>query len=118
MSNKQSWDKWELIAIEYLQRKNFIVVETNYKFGRFWEIDIIAKKDWYTYFFEVKYRASEAYGSGEESITKNKLFKIRKSAESYCMQNKIDYDTMKIEAIIVEKHSDKHRIKHYRNIEF
>ena len=117
-STKQIGDQAELMAIEYLQRHWYKILDTNFKFGRFWEIDVIADKDVYTYFFEVKYRSSEKFGVAEESITKSKLFKIRKSAEVYCKQNKIDYELMKIEAIVIEKHSDKHRLKHYRNIEF
>jgi len=66
----------------------------------------------------VKYRSSEKYGRAEESITKSKLHKIMKSSQSYCFKNKIDYEWMKIEAIIIEKYSDKHRIKHYKNLEF
>lgn len=106
------------MAIEYLQRNDYTVLDTNFKFWRFGEIDIIAQKGEYTTFFEVKYRSSEKYGIAEESITKSKLFKIRKSAEVYCKKHRIDLETMKIEAIVIEKHSDKHRIKHYRNIEF
>ena len=118
ITTKNIWDAWELIAIEYLQKKWYKILDTNYKFGRFWEIDIIASKDWYTIFYEVKYRSSEKYGRAEESITKSKLHKIMKSSQSYCFKNKIDYEWMKIEAIIIEKYSDKHRIKHYKNLEF
>lgn len=117
-STKYLGDKAELLAIEYLQRHGYKVLDTNFKFWRFWEIDIIAAKDSLTTFFEVKYRSSDRFGTAEESITKSKLFKIRKSAEVYCKQNKIDYETMKIEAIIIEKLTNKHRIKHYKNIEF
>jgi len=106
------------MAIEYLQRHNYNILDTNFKFGRFGEIDVIAENQWYTTFFEVKFRSSDKFWTAEESITKSKLFKIRKSAEVYCKQNNIDFESMKIEAIIIEKHSDKHRIKHYKNIEF
>lgn len=116
-STKKIWDKAELIAIEYLQRKGYKILDTNFKFGRFWEIDIIAVHEGYTTFFEVKYRSSEKYGAAEESITKSKLYKIFKSAQVYCKQNNINYEDMKIEAIVIEKHSDKYRLKHYRNIE-
>lgn len=105
------------MAIKYLQRHNYTVLDTNFKFWRFWEIDIIASKDEYTTFFEVKYRSSEKFWVAEESITKWKLFKIRKSAEVYCKKNNIDFEYMKIEVIIIERLSDKHRIKHYRNVE-
>ena len=116
-STKKIWDKAELIAIEYLQRKGYKILDTNFKFGRFWEIDIIASYGAHTIFFEVKYRSSEKYGVAEESITKSKLYKIYKSAQVYCKHHHIDYDQMKIEAIVIERHIDKHRLKHYRNIE-
>ena len=118
ISTKKIWDKGELIAIKYLQGKWYKILDTNYKFWRFWEIDIIAKNTEYTIFFEVKYRSNEKYWVAEESITKSKLYKIYKSAQVYCKQNKIDYESMKIEAIIIERHLDKHRLKHYRNLEF
>jgi len=117
VSTKKIWDQAELLAIEYLQRKWYTVLDTNFKYGRFGEIDIIASKDDFTVFFEVKYRSSDKFGTAEESITKSKLYKIYKSAQIYCKQNKIDYECMKIEAIIIERHSDIHRIKHYKNIE-
>jgi putative endonuclease len=105
------------MAMDYLQRNNYIIQTTNYKFGRFWEIDIIANKSWYTVFFEVKYRSNNSFGTGEESITKSKLFKIYKSAQAYCKQYRVDIEMIKIEAIIIEKHSDKYRLKHYKNLE-
>lgn len=117
-STKQIGDSAELMAIEYLQRHEYTILDTNFKFWRFGEIDVIAEKEWHTTFFEVKYRSSEKFGVAEESITKSKLFKIRKSAEVYCKKNRINLESMKIEAIIIERQTDKHRIKHYRNIEF
>lgn len=118
ISTKKLGDTGELIAIEYLQKHGYTIKETNYKFGRFGEIDVIATHANFIYFFEVKYRTNSLYGKGEESITKQKLYKIRKSAEAYCNSNRIDYDVMKIEALVIEKHERSHRIKHYRNLEF
>jgi Holliday junction resolvase-like predicted endonuclease len=34
-STKKSGDKAELMAMDYLQRNNYIIQTTNYKFGRF-----------------------------------------------------------------------------------
>ena len=44
-TTKQKWDLWELIAIKYLKSKNYQILDTNFKFWRFWEIDIIAKNE-------------------------------------------------------------------------
>ena len=80
-SSKKTGDQWEIVAIKYLQKNGYTILDTNFKFGRFWEIDVIAKKDDITVFIEIKYRLSTVFGSPEESITKNKLYKCRKPME-------------------------------------
>lgn len=117
MTNKTKWDKWEIIAIKYLQNKWFTILDTNYKFWRFWEVDIITKKDSKTFFIEVKYRENTKYWSPEESITKCKLRKLKKSIYSYCFKNRINYENIQFDAIIIEKESKSYKLKHYKNLE-
>ncbi len=116
-STKKSWDKWELIAIKYLQDKWYKILETNYKFGRFGEVDIVAKIDWIYVFIEVKYRSSDKFWIWEESITPYKLEKILKTIQSYCFMNKIDFDKARIDAIAIMKWNSSYKLKHYKNIE-
>ncbi|MBF0913885.1 YraN family protein [Candidatus Gracilibacteria bacterium] len=52
-TTKQKGDNGELIAIKYLKSKGFEICDTNFKFGRFGEIDIIAEKEGFFYFFEL-----------------------------------------------------------------
>jgi Holliday junction resolvase-like predicted endonuclease len=53
MHNRQKGNKGEDIACKYLQNKGFTIVERNYQ--KAWgELDIIAEKDKYIHFFEVK----------------------------------------------------------------
>ena len=92
---KKSWDQAEIIAIEYLKKKGYTLLETNFKFSIFWEVDLICEYEWKTIFIEVKYRSSEKYGIGEESITKNKLFKLQKTIEYYCVWHHIVFDEKK-----------------------
>lgn len=117
ISNTQIWNSWEVIAIKYLQKYDYIILDSNFKFWRFWEIDIIAQKDWITIFVEVKYRSSEKYWSPEESITKYKLSKCKKTVDYYCKKNKIDFDLIRFDAITILKETSSHKITHYRNIE-
>jgi len=44
MNSKKMGDIGEVIAIEYLQKHNYQLRDTNFKFGRFGEVDIIAEK--------------------------------------------------------------------------
>lgn len=116
-STKYIWDTWELIAIKYLQNKWYKILDTNFKFWRFGEIDIIAKKDWITIFFEVKYRNNRAYWMPEEAVTPYKLRKCRKTMDYYCKKNRIDFEMIAFEVITIFKWEKSYKLKHYRNVE-
>lgn len=118
MDTKKRGDEWEIVAIKYLQNKGYKILETNFKFGRFWEIDVIASKDSITYFIEVKLRTSWRYGTPEESITKSKLFKLEKSIYAYCFKNNINTENIAFDAIIIDKGTKSYQLKHYKNLEF
>jgi len=116
-SNKKSWDIWEITAIKYLQGRDYKILDTNFKFGRFWEIDLIAAKEGLTVFVEVKYRSSDKFGTAEESITKSKLHKCLKTVEYYCKRNKVNFEQIRFDVITVTKQTSSFQLKHYRNIE-
>jgi putative endonuclease len=78
---------------------------------------VIAKKDDRTVFIEIKYRLSTAFGLPEESITKNKLYKCKKTVEYYCKKNRIDFEKIRFDVITILKESNSHKVTHYKNIE-
>lgn len=114
---KKTGDIGEVIAIEYLQKHDYHIKDTNFKFGRFGEVDIIAEKDGKYYFVEVKYRSHLWYGTPEESLTKYKLSKCRKTIEYYCLTHKVDIENIQFDAIAIVKKKTSHRVTHYKNIE-
>ncbi len=114
---KQTWDKWELLAIEYLKRNGYEIKDVNFKFSIFWEVDIIAKKDDLHIFLEVKFRTNTAYGTPEESIIKSKLKKLKKTIEYYCLTNKVDFEKIRFDVIAIQQKTSSYELKHYRNIE-
>jgi len=115
--SKKTWDKWELLAIQYLQKNWYRILDTNFKFGRFGEIDLIAEKESLTVFIEVKYRTSTRFWTPEESITAHKLSKCRKTVEYYCKKHNIDFEMIRFDAITILKEVESHKLTHYRNIE-
>jgi len=114
---KNIGDKWEVIAITYLQKHGYCICETNFKFWRFWEIDIIAQKNNRTYFLEVKYRRNDVYGEPEEAISRHKLHKCLKTMYYYCNKKDIDYESIQFDVIAILKKEKSHQITHYKNIE-
>lgn len=98
MSNYTSGQKAEIIASEYLITLGFTIVHKNWKTS--WcEIDIVASKENVLYFVEVKYRATNSFGSGFEYITHKKQRQMARAAEGYVQQTKWrgDYSLSAIE---------------------
>ena len=116
-STKAKGDTWEVIAIKYLQKKWYFIKDTNFKFWRFWEIDIICESDGITHFVEVKYRNNTFYGIPEESITKPKLYKFRKTIEYYVVVKKLDFEKINFDVITILKGEKSYKLKHYKNLE-
>lgn len=115
MNKRLKGKLFEDLAVEYLVKKGYKVVERNFHCS-FGEIDIIAKKDEVLCFIEVKARSSKNFGSSLESITVYKQKKIMKVAEFYMMKNKIYDKPLRFEAIGVDISNDPPLIEHIENI--
>ena len=76
----------EIIAAEYLKKKGYKILETNYK-NKIGEIDIIAKDKDYIVFVEVKARMSQAFGHPFDAIDERKQQKIHAVASLYMVKN-------------------------------
>lgn len=73
-------------AAEYLRARGYEILEQNWR-TRWCEIDIVAKKGKAVSFVEVKYRKSDAWGSGLEYITPKKLKQMHFAAEFWVSNN-------------------------------
>ena len=76
----------EIIATNYLKKKGYKILETNYK-NDIGEIDIIAQDKKYIVFVEVKARMSESFGHPFEAIDEKKQQKIHAVASLYLVKN-------------------------------
>ncbi len=78
----------EDIAIDYLEKEGYRIVERNYRcvFG---EIDIVARDGKVLVFVEVRSRRSAKYGYPQESIGLNKRKKISKIALNYLKEKQL-----------------------------
>jgi putative endonuclease len=76
----------EEMAAAWLVGQGYQLVARNWRCGRH-EIDIIATKDKYLHFVEVKIRQTAKYGYPEESVTRNKFKRLQRAADEYLYQN-------------------------------
>lgn len=72
----------EEMAAGYLEADGYEILCRNYRCP-YGEIDIIARKDGYTVFVEVKTRTGQEYGQPAESVGRVKQRKIRQTAAFY-----------------------------------
>lgn len=117
MSNIEIGKYGENLACEFLSKNGYIIVDRNYKYSRYGEIDIIATEKDELCFIEVKTRRSNAFGTPMEAITKEKLLKIYSCIKNYISKTNIKYKKTRIDAISVELTKKEPIITHIKNIE-
>ncbi|HVO86769.1 MAG TPA: YraN family protein [Candidatus Binatia bacterium] len=76
----------EAAVAEHLKKTGYEIIEMNWR-RRVCEIDIVAKKDKVIYFTEVKYRSSDAQGSGLDYLTDKKLKQLEFAAQLWVAEN-------------------------------
>ncbi|MBE5746312.1 MAG: YraN family protein [Clostridiales bacterium] len=95
----------EKLAVKYLKKNGYKILENNYK-NKIGEIDIICldKISKETVFIEVKSRETLAYGLPSEAVDFKKQKKIRDVASLYLLINKKYDDKVRFDVLeIVDK---------------
>lgn len=99
MTNKAVGKQGEILASNFLTKRGYKILEMNFKYSRFAEIDIIALKNNVLHFVEVKTRAQVFCGSPLEAITDKKLKSIFSCAQFYLKNSNVKYKSFQIDAI-------------------
>lgn len=79
----------ETLASNFLKKNGYKIIERNYK-NKLGEIDIIASNKKTIVFVEVKARDTIVYGRPSEAVNFYKQNKIRKVAQQFLLENKLD----------------------------
>lgn len=75
MNKREIGKKYETAAADYLLKKGYAILERNYR-NPCGELDIIARKDDYLVYVEVRYRGSDKYGDPLETVNGRKQKQI------------------------------------------
>lgn len=98
-SHNETGKEGEELAAEWLKGKGFVLLHQNWRYSHY-EIDIVASKDKFLHFIEVKARHFSPYGNPEDSVTKKKFKNLQKAADQYIFLNPghpwIQYDILSI----------------------
>ena len=114
MNNISLGKNGEELASNYLKKQGYKIIETNKRFSRLCEIDIIALDKQTLVFCEVKTRRTNFCGSPLEAITKSKYQNIKKGVFFYLQENP-SYKKFRIDAISIIL-EPKLEISHLKNI--
>ena len=79
----------EALAWNFLRKQGYRLLEKNYR-TRFGEVDVIAQKDNFVVFLEVKTRRDHQFGAPEESIDWRKQQKLSRVAQAYLQTRKLE----------------------------
>lgn len=118
--NYQTGKLGEKIAQDFLVRKGYRIIESNFQ-TRFGEIDLVATKGKKLVFVEVKLKIGVQFGQPEEMISQAKISQIQKMATVFLQTHSklaTKHPFYQIDAACIVLNQDKAllRINHYENI--
>ena len=83
LHNRELGAEGEERAADFLGKNSFSIIERNYRFGKYGEIDIIARQGDLVIFAEVKNRGTERYGGALYSISPRKKKSLKTAARAF-----------------------------------
>lgn len=108
--------RYEDVAAKWLESEGYRLLHRNYRVAR-GEIDIVASKDGYVVFVEVKYRSGKGSGSPEEAVDYRKQRQISRVALYYLNNYGYGTDTPVRFDVVTVSRNDKGdlEIRHIEN---
>ena len=116
MKTSDTGRQGEKLAQEYLKEQGYKIVETNYR-SPDGELDIVASKDDFMAFVEVRTKSTRTFGTPEESLTIKKKQKLVAVSQHYLQHRDIQPPFWRIDFIAVELDGNGRpiRIEHFEN---
>jgi putative endonuclease len=100
----------EELAVEYLQKNDYTILETNWVFQKA-EIDILAQKDNILAVVEVKTRSSIDFGLPQDFVRPKKIQLLVKAVNGYVNENDLDLE-VRFDIIAISKRGQEFVIEH------
>lgn len=116
MDRRTLGDWGEERALRYLSDQGYQLLTRNWR-TREGEIDLVMKQDLTIVFIEVKTRKTDRFGSPEESITRGKQKRLRKTCLAYLQESDYEDRDWRIDVVAIEatKSGEITRLDHYEN---
>jgi putative endonuclease len=100
----------EELAVEFLQKNGYEILETNWTFQKA-EVDIIAKKENTLAIVEVKTRSSLDFGLPQDFVKPKKIQLLVKAVNEYVVSNNLEVE-VRFDIIAIHKEGKSFAIEH------
>jgi putative endonuclease len=100
----------EEMAVAFLQKNGYTILETNWTFQKA-EIDIIAQKETVLAIVEVKTRSSIDFGLPQDFVKPKKIQLLVKAVNEYIVSNDLDINA-RFDIIAIHKEKNQYVIEH------
>jgi putative endonuclease len=100
----------EELAVEFLRKEGYEILETNWSFQKA-EVDIIAKKENTLAIVEVKTRSSLDFGLPQDFVKPKKIQLLVKAVNEYVVSNNLDVE-VRFDIIAIHKTGKSFVIEH------
>lgn len=105
--------KGEELAIEYLEKKGYLIVEKNYRYKKA-EVDIIARKEAVLVVIEVKTRSSNYFGNPQDFVNPKKIKLLVMAIDNYVIEKDLDVE-IRFDIIAVLNNKESYTIQHIKD---
>lgn len=106
-------DKGEKLAAEYLREKGYKIIDNNFR-GRYFEIDLIARREDVIIFVEVKRRTSTSFMKAISGVDRNKKRNIIRGAKLYLQRNNL-YGRSNVRFDVISVEGSEEGVEHYQD---
>ena len=109
--NREWGEKAEAIAADYLLSDGYTIRERRWRIGKTIEIDLIAEKDGWMIFIEVKARKGDRQ-EAVEAVDKRKRIKMVRGADIYLKAERFDY-AYRFDIIAITGDEENYQLEHF-----
>ncbi|TWO33883.1 endonuclease [Seonamhaeicola sediminis] len=102
--------KGEQLAVDFLLKNNYDIIERNYRFEKA-EVDIIAQKDDTLAIIEVKTRSTVDFGDPQDFVKPKQIKNLVKAVDEYVTVNDLDVE-IRFDIIAIVKEGNQYNIEH------
>lgn len=102
--------KGEQLAVDFLLKNGYDVVERNYRFQKA-EIDIIARKADVLAVVEVKTRSTSDFGNPQDFVKPKQIQRLVKAVDEYVVSNALDVE-VRFDIVAIVKEGKGFKIEH------